>query len=294
MSDLNSPVATVASAVPQGFRGLQLLAVTDGIETWHVERNGKGGQYLLRQPTVRGSRETTRQAIEELQRELHLTRMASSPYVRRAVHAELNQSRCYLLSDWLEGTTLEAHLSRSMGFDWKRSLWMARQCASGLADLQAAGFEHRAIAASQVWLTPEGRALWFDLRHIVDRSLPAEVADPRVASSDPNLLVYLPPEALVGDARRPVFEDMYSLGVLLYRIFTGKLPFVATTREMLTRLVRSSSVPGVCSQNPRLPAQLDRLVQSMMAKQPLRRPTHFSDVVAELIPLELESILSAV
>ena len=99
---------------------------------------------------------------------------------------------------------------------------------------------------------------------------------------------YLAPEVLSRGEYNPVTADVYSFGVTLYRIFSGRLPFFAENiAEMLRRHREVRAVPiGELVRD--LPAALADLVMRMLSKQPLRRSDGFGEPLRELIALEID------
>ena len=85
-------------------------------------------------------------------------------------------------------------------------------------------------------------------------------------------------------------SDIYSLGISLYSMLTGRLPFEGKTPSELIEAHRSKPCPDPRDFNRSIPDDVVRLLSRMTAKQPLRRPQTASDLVEELLPLELAAM----
>ena len=146
----------------------------------------------------------------------------------------LTAQRPALVLEWLPGKTLEARLAAEKRLFCREALWIARQCAQGMHALLVAGYAHGDIKPSNIFVLDEGTVKLIDLGFArPDRRPAAELTENSLAklSGTPE---YLAPESLVPGDSGVVARDVYSLGVTLYRMLTGVLPFQGeTTVEVL-------------------------------------------------------------
>jgi serine/threonine protein kinase len=105
---------------------------------------------------------------------------------------------------------------------------------------------------------------------------------------------YMAPEDLTRGVFHPVQKDLYSLGVTLFRMVAGRLPFLAENAAEMLRLQRQARPPRLADFCPDVPAGLDDLVGRLLAKQPIRRPQSLASVVRELVSLELAHLARVV
>ena len=164
----------------------------------------------------------------------------------------------------LHGRSLHERLQRG-DLSVEVSLRICAEVASALATAHAHGLVHRDVKPGNVMLTPGGAK-------VVDFGL-AAVAGERDREEDANVLgtpAYLAPERLNG---HPVVAatDVYALGLLLYRLLAGRLPWTAeTSTQMLEAHVYLEPAP--LPKLPGVPPVVRKLVHRCLAKEPAERP----------------------
>lgn len=143
------------------------------------------------------------------------------------------------------------------------------QLVAGLEELHRHGKVHRDIKPSNILVTVDDRAVLLDFGMVFD----SKGAD-RVTGTDVVLGTgaYMAPEQARREDTAPTpAADWYALGVLLYEILAGRLPFDGSVLEVLMRKQREEVVPPQVV-NPDVPDDLDRLCLSLLDKEPRRRP----------------------
>lgn len=225
------------------------------------------------------------QAIEMQRRAAWIGRKISHPHLLPVLSANIQQAPFYFVSPHLPGSSLAEILKHGKRLPLPVTLWITRQIAEGLAALhESAHMIHADVKPSNIIVSADGHAT------LIDLGFAHTATESQHWSSRPvvGTLSYIAPEAVTSSLAAGVSSDLYSLGVTLYEMITGELPFAASAPNELIRLHRESKPECVRHAVPQLPKPVASLVHRLLAKDPLRRPASASEVVEELMRLEIE------
>jgi serine/threonine-protein kinase len=171
----------------------------------------------------------------------------------------------YIVMELLSGVTLEQRL-RAGQMPLRSALRVGAQVASALAAAHSSGLVHRDIKPANVMITPSGPK-------VVDFGTAATAGAPDKPTSDgmQGTPAYLAPERLM-DGKVMAASDVYALGVVLYRMVSGTVPWRA---ETVTQMIEAHQYqePAPLPPVDGLPAEVAELCQRCLAKEPHRRPT---------------------
>lgn len=219
-----------------------------------------------------------------LAREVQVAGQVTHPHLVPVLAASLEEPPFYLAMPYLEGHSLADQLTSEAMLDLPVIFWIARQAAEAAWALARAGWMHGDVKPTNIIISPSGHATLIDLGCAAQTRWRARIADRPVLGT----LNYIAPEMLYSAYGGDSQSDVYSLGVVLFEMLTGRLPFDAQDVAELA-LKHRQDLPGdVRSLVPHLPTRAARLVQQMLAKEPLRRPTP-SELVGRMIALEIET-----
>lgn len=199
----------------------------------------------------------------------------------------------FLVMEFLEGATLSQTIGRQP-LPLSRLLRYAIEIADALEAAHERGIVHRDIKSSNIFITPRGHAKVLDFGLAVVN--PAAVTVNTGASSNAvtfagppstgsgvivGTVSYMSPEQVCAkeiDAR----SDLFSLGVVLYEMATGVLPFRSDSYALLAKaIIDSTPVPPV-RLNPDVPAELERIIQKALEKSPEMRYQHAAEMRVDL------------
>jgi serine/threonine-protein kinase len=259
-------------------------------DVWQV-RDRRAGR-LLALKKLRSDRIDQPAARQILRNEADVCRKVHNEFVVTLVGSQLDADPPQLVLEWLTGKSLEVRLAGGARIFCREALWIVRQCAQGMHALLAAGYTHGDIKPSNIFVLDDGRVKLIDLGFArPDHHVATDLADctERPLTGTPE---YLAPEALVHGDTAGVARDVYSLGVTLFRMLTGSLPFKGESVADVLKQHQQSLPPRLRSLAPDVPREVSGLVQRLLSKQPLRRGGGLSWLIDELIGLEL-SLLAA-
>ncbi len=195
--------------------------------------------------------------------------------------AQVGNPPLHLVMPRLPGASLDRLPGRRLSV--AMCLCVARQMAEALAALHERGWIHGDVKPGNILISPAGQATLLDLglarrtdelRDFVRRPLWGAPA-------------YLSPEAFTSAYGLDGRSDMYSLGATLFELLAGRPPFVGRTAADLARQHLTSVPPDLRRLVPQLPSEVSRLVEELLAKQPLRRPHSARELVERLVALEV-------
>ena len=173
----------------------------------------------------------------------------------------------YLAMEYVPGRTLKEVLRDSGRFSPATALEIMTGVLDGLAAAHASGIVHRDVKPENVLLTADGRI------KVADFGLAR--AHSAAGHTRAGLLIgtvsYVPPEQVTGGSTGPG-GDVYSAGVMLFELLTGRLPFTGDTPLSVAYQHVNSGVPAPSALVPGIPAAVDRLVLAATSRDPARRP----------------------
>jgi serine/threonine-protein kinase len=181
----------------------------------------------------------------------------------------------YLVMEWVPGEDLTAILQRKQTVEARTLVDLTRQIVAALEVAHAAGVVHRDLKPSNIRRTPQGlvKVLDFGLAKILENADLHRAHPPTFQTTVGSLLgtaPYMAPEQLFGravDAR----TDLFALGVVLYQLVTGQVPFSGRNIvEVLQAVSAKAPVPPV-ELRPELPPALDAMILRLLAKTPEAR-----------------------
>ncbi|MGE4072620.1 MAG: protein kinase [Lysobacterales bacterium] len=218
-----------------------------------------------------------RDAFERFRQELLLARQVSSPHVVR-IHDLVKHENAWLISmDYVPGQSLERLLDQRGPLPVEEAITMTRQLALGLSAAHRSGVVHRDLKPANVLVNEQGEACITDFG--VARSAGTTgITDSGVIIGTP---AYLSPE----QARAEPLDgrsDLYALGLILFEMLTGTLPFRGGTpaEMMVQRIVRDP--PSVATIKPELPAFAVRLCAHLLELKPAHRFQSAEEVIAAI------------
>src|SRR5262245_24718448 len=256
-------------------------------EVWVAEDTKLGRKVALKTLPARVAADAERRA--RFEREARAVAALNHPNIVTIHSVEQSGDLAFLTMELIEGQTL-SEVIPPQGFALERFFDLAVPLASALAAAHQKGITHRDLKPTNVMVTADGRVkvLDFGLAKLAEAA-PA-TADAGTVTGEGRILgtaAYMSPEQAEGktvDAR----SDVFSLGIVMYEMATGKQPFKGDTPiSTITSILRDTPV-SIGEVKPEMPRHLGRVVQRCLAKEPDRRYQAALDVRNELEGLRAE------
>jgi serine/threonine-protein kinase len=190
-----------------------------------------------------------------------------------------DQGRPYIVMEYVPGRDLRTMLQEGGPLSVDQAVDIGLQICAAVGYAHRAGLVHGDIKPGNVLITPDGRA------KVVDFGLARALGES--AMDEEGELVwgtpaYFAPEQAAGDQVLPA-TDVYAIGVILYEMLTGRLPFTGPDIEVARKHLYETPVPAD-HVNPRIPARLARIIDVAMNKQPgerFRTADHLRQTLAD-------------
>ena len=223
------------------------------------------------------------QAIRLLQREALVGKSISHAHLVPVLAAPVREAPRLLVMPWLEGASLGTRLANGQQFDVPEAIWLARQTAEGLDALHAAGWVHGDVTPGNIHVSPSGHVTLIDLSFARRRDEISSAADRPIMGT----CSYIAPEYLTSALQPDIRSDIYSLGVVLFEVLSGRRPFAGETLAQLATQHRQATPLDLARLAPHVPREVVQLVRRMIAADPLRRPQTPRELVDRLVTLEV-------
>jgi serine/threonine protein kinase len=187
------------------------------------------------------------------------------PNLVRLYDFGVENDQYYMVMELVEGADLKAYLTRRGALPPHEAIWIALQLAEGLGLAHRAGLVHCDVKPQNVLLRPDLQPKLTDFG--IARSMLAGGQADEEPWGTPQ---YFSPEQARGEALGPA-SDIYSLGVVLFEMVTGHLPFHGRDPRALALQHVSSPPPSPRGLVPAVPAELEAVILRMLAKDPRER-----------------------
>jgi serine/threonine-protein kinase len=214
--------------------------------------------------------ETFRHRFE---REARIAARLSHPNIVHIFDFGAFQDRHYLIMEYIRGITLKEYLKSTVSAGAILSLdeiiAIIAQISQALDYVHHAGIIHRDIKPDNILLTPDGRACLSDFGVARYVGADGNHTGTGLILGTPT---YMSPEHILSDG--PCLSpasDIYSLGVILYELLTGKPPFTANTPILIMLKHLSAPIPDLSAPLLDIPDSLEDVIQKVLAKDPLER-----------------------
>lgn len=268
-------------------------ALVDLIPGYHLERRlgagGMGQVFLARQKSL-----DRLVAVKMLSR-----KKADNPdYVKRFLAEARSAGRLshenivaavdsgqvntfyFFVMEYVEGETLQAVILRERTLPEKRALEIARQVASGLGHAARHGLIHRDVKPSNIMITPTGQVKICDFGLAREMNSDTRMTQEGTVLSSP---AYTSPEQCKAAPNLDHRSDMYALGVTLFEMVTGQLPFRSESASSIFVQHVTTPPPEPRSINPAVSVSVNALILRLLRKEPGQRFRDYDELLTAIV-----------
>ena len=205
--------------------------------------------------------------ITRFQREAKAAARITHPNIVNVYDVGVAEGRHYIVMEYVPGRTLKERIKEEGPVPVPQALQIARQIAGALAQAHANNLVHCDIKPHNILVMPDGNV------EVADFGIARAVTESTMTYND-NIMGsvhYFSPEQARGTMITPK-SDVYSLGVLLYEMLSGRIPFDGNTAVSIARKHLEEDPQPLHMIAPGIPPVVEALVTRMMAKDPAQRP----------------------
>jgi serine/threonine protein kinase/Flp pilus assembly protein TadD len=219
--------------------------------------------------------------IERFRNEIRLARQISHKNVCRTYHLSRGRGSYYITMEYVSGEDLKSTILRVGQLSVGKTVAIIRQVCDGLAEAHRLGIVHRDLKPQNIMIDREGSAKIMDFG--IARSLKTKgVTEAGIIIGTPE---YMAPEQVdAGDVDRRA--DIYALGIILYEMLTGRVPFEGDTPFSVAYKQKTEAPPDPRKINPQIPDELAGLILKCLAKDREARCQSAEEVQADLLKVE--------
>lgn len=191
----------------------------------------------------------------------------------------------FIATEYVDGETLRDRIARS-SLTWQDAVGFAIQIAAALSAAHSVGIIHRDIKPANVMIREDGdvKVLDFGLAKLTTPTGQSGSFDTRDHTAQTRVMGtinYMSPEQALGEHLNER-TDIFSLGVVLYEMVSGKQPFAGASEAAVYNSTINHAPPHLRTCNPNIPAELDRIVSRAMEKEPNKRYQSSAELHADL------------
>ena len=215
---------------------------------------------------LRGDLANDEKFVRRFQREALSASSLSHPNIVEMYDVGEDDGKYFIVMEYVEGTTLKNLIKRRGTLTLPEVIDIMLQLSSGLACAHESYIIHRDIKPQNVMILDDGRV------KITDFGIAMAINSNELTQTNSVMgsVHYLPPEQANGTGAT-IKSDIYSLGILMYELLIGKLPFKGDSAVEIAIKQMKDPIPSVCEINEQIPQSIENIILKACAKNPKNR-----------------------
>ena len=215
--------------------------------------------------------------IRRFKNESKAIAMLSHPNIVKVYDVSFGDMIQYIVMEYIDGITLKEYIDQQGIIEWKDVIHLTTQILKALQHAHECGIVHRDIKPQNIMLLQDGtiKVTDFGIARFSDKST-RTMTEQAIGS-----VHYIAPEQARGDATDGK-TDIYSVGVMLYEMLTGKLPFDGDSAVTIALMQLQSTPKRPREINPGIPIGLEQITMKAMEKLPSNRYTSAAEMLSDI------------
>ena len=226
---------------------------------------------------LRGDLATDEKFVRRFQREAMSASALSHPNIVEMYDVGEDDGNYFIVMEYIDGKTLKNLIKKRGALTVAEVVDIMLQLTSAISCAHDSYIIHRDIKPQNVMILDDGRVKITDF----GIAIASNASELTQTNSVMGSVHYLPPEQAYG-AGATAKSDIYSLGILMFELLTGKLPFKGENAVEIALKQMKEQIPSVCAMNPEIPQSIENVILKACAKNPKNRYANVKDMYNDI------------
>ena len=226
---------------------------------------------------LRGDLATDEKFVRRFQREAMSASALSHPNIVEMYDVGEDDGNYFIVMEYIDGKTLKNLIKKRGALTVAEVVDIMLQLTSAISCAHDSYIIHRDIKPQNVMILDDGRVKITDF----GIAIASNASELTQTNSVMGSVHYLPPEQANG-AGATAKSDIYSLGILMFELLTGKLPFKGENAVEIALKQMKEQIPSVCAMNPEIPQSIENVILKACAKNPKNRYDNVKDMYNDI------------
>jgi len=226
---------------------------------------------------LRGDLAEDEKFVRRFQREANAASSLRHPNIVEMYDVGKDNGQYFIVMEYISGKTLKSLIKKRGALTLPEVIDIMLQLTNGIACAHDSYIIHRDIKPQNVLILEDGRV------KITDFGIAMAVNNTELTQTNSVMgsVHYLPPEQAAGSGAT-IKSDIYSLGILMYELITGKLPFKGDNAVEIALKQLKEAIPSICEQNSSIPQSVENIILKACAKNPKNRYNSVSEMYEDI------------